>query len=126
MIVDDMLLLPEIFTTILDGRCVVSKSLDECMTIYPISIWNEFVQKLLKLPSSNRNIRKFKRYFLANAEELTITQNLLYVPERFRQILGNDVLVCGNGNKIEVYNANAYPDDDLTDDMLDALSVYEL
>ena len=43
-ITDNMLTLPDNFISVFNGKCVLSRSFDECMMIYPISVWNDFAE----------------------------------------------------------------------------------
>lgn len=123
-ITDNMLTLPDNFISVFNGKCILSRSFDECMMIYPISVWNDFAERLSCLPDSKKSARKLKSYFFASAEEVDIVNDKLCIPERFRNMLGTNVLMCGNGNKIEVYNELTYEEPLITDEMLSELSQY--
>nr|WP_330400992.1 hypothetical protein [Sporanaerobium hydrogeniformans] len=42
---------------------ILTKGLDGCLFIYPVSEWVIFEQKLKDLPLTNTNARKFVRFF---------------------------------------------------------------
>ena len=46
---------------------MVTKGIDCCLYVYGMTEWEEFVEKLNKLPMTNRTARAFKRGFLAGA-----------------------------------------------------------
>ena len=43
---------------------MVTKGIDCCLYVYGMTEWEEFVEKLNKLPMTNRTARAFKRGFL--------------------------------------------------------------
>ena len=71
-ITDNMLTLPDNFISVFNGKCVLSRSFDGCMMIYPISVWNDFAERLSCLPDSKKSARQLKSYFFASAEEVDI------------------------------------------------------
>lgn len=123
-ITDNMLTLPDNFISVFNGKCILSRSFDECMTIYPISVWNDFAERLSYLPDSKKSVRQLKSYFFASAEEVDIVDNKICISERFIDILGTNIVLCGNGNKIEVYNELTYEEPLITDEMLSELLQY--
>ena len=53
----------------LGEKFVVTKGLDGCLFIYPLTEWTIFEQKLKSLPLTNINARKLVRFFLSGAIE---------------------------------------------------------
>lgn len=46
---------------------MVTKGIDKCLYVYSNEEWESFVEKLNKLPITNRTARTFKRRFLSGA-----------------------------------------------------------
>ena len=40
-------IVPAKFRDELEGRCIIAKSLDRCLTIYPLAQWEKFVEEKL-------------------------------------------------------------------------------
>ena len=63
-------IVPAKFRDELEGRCIIAKSLDRCLTIYPLAQWEKFVEEKLEiLPAGNPQARKLKRHFYSSAAE---------------------------------------------------------
>ncbi len=86
---------------------VISRGLDNCLYIYTEDEWDVFMNKLEELGDKN-DIRKLKRYFAANAEDIDMDdQGRIVVPSEYRdQVkIDKEVVVVGNINRIEIWSA---------------------
>ena len=74
-------IVPAKFRDELEGRCIIAKSLDRCLTIYPLSQWEKFVEEKLEiLPAGNpqaKNSRDISIHLRQNAM-WTSREGLLY------------------------------------------------
>ena len=61
------LIIPSKFREELGDEFVLTKGLDGCLSIYPMEQWKIFEKKLEALPLTNKNARKFSRFFVAGA-----------------------------------------------------------
>ena len=59
------LIIPSKFREELGDEFVLTKGLDGCLSIYPMEQWKIFEKKLEALPLTNKNARKFSRFFVA-------------------------------------------------------------
>ena len=100
------LIVPAKFRDELGCRCIVAKSLDKCLTIYPFGQWEKFVsEKLELLPDSNPNARRLKRHFLSSAAECDVDkQGRLKLPQDLVNYAGieKDLVTVGSNRTIEV------------------------
>ena len=48
---------------------MVSKWLDGCLAIFPMDRWNEMMDRIMKIPSTNKDVRMFSRMLSANSQE---------------------------------------------------------
>ena len=64
------LIIPSKFREALGDGFVVTKGLDGCLFVYDNAEWTAFEEKLKALPMTNKESRKFVRFFLAGAAEL--------------------------------------------------------
>lgn len=93
---------------------VVTKGLDECLFVYPPAEWEIFEKKLKALPLTNKNARKFTRFFLAGARECDVDkQGRILVAANLREYasIQKEVVLIGVSNRIEIWskeNWNAY------------------
>ncbi len=66
------LIIPSKFRESLGDIFVVTKGLDGCLFVYDNAEWNVFEEKLKSLPLTNKDARKFVRFFLAGAAEVEV------------------------------------------------------
>ena len=99
---------------------VVSKGLDGCLFAFPPEEWDKLVEKLQALPLTNKDARKFSRYFLAGASEVELDkQGRALLPQTLREAAGleKDVVLCGVGNRIEIWSKDKWDDISRYDDV---------
>ena len=85
---------------------VVSKGLDGRLFAFPSSEWEKLVNKIQALPLTDKNARKFSRYLLAGASETELDkQGRALLPQTLREAAGleKDVVLCGVGNRLEIW-----------------------
>lgn len=102
-------IMPSKYRDILDGRCMVTKGMDNnCLYIYTMSEWAEFENRLLALPNSKPEIRALQRYFLSEAELVEIDkQGRCLISQQLREYAGiiSTIKLLGVGNKIELWSS---------------------
>ncbi|MBO4872315.1 MAG: division/cell wall cluster transcriptional repressor MraZ [Lachnospiraceae bacterium] len=90
---------------------VVSKGLDGCLFAFPSGEWEKLVNKIQALPLTDKNARKFSRYLLAGASETELDkQGRALLPQTLREAakLEKDVVLCGVGNRLEIWSKEAW------------------
>ncbi|WP_105614972.1 division/cell wall cluster transcriptional repressor MraZ [Vallitalea okinawensis] len=108
------LIIPSKFREQLGENFIITKGLDECLFVYPIDEWKAFESKLKTLPLSNKNARKFVRFFLAGARECEIDKQgrtLLAANLREYATIEKEVFLIGVSNRVEIWSKdqwNAY------------------
>lgn len=110
--------IPVKFRELLGDSFVVTRGLDQCLSIYPTEAFDAFEQKLQALPISDKNARKFVRYFLSGAVECELDkQGRILLPQPLRQFanITKDVVITGNGNIIEIWDSEIW--NNFTSDM---------
>ncbi|MCD7736048.1 MAG: division/cell wall cluster transcriptional repressor MraZ [Lachnospiraceae bacterium] len=123
------LIIPAKFREILGDEFIVTKGLDGCLFVFPKTEWQIFEEKLRKLPLTQKNARKFTRFFMGGATTCELDkQGRILLPQNLREFakLDKDVVLSGNLNRIEIWNKadwtenNAYDDmDDIAEQMSD-------
>lgn len=101
------IIVPVKFRESLGDNFVVTKGLDNCLFVYTKEDWQKFEEKLSTLPLTNKDARKFTRFFLAGAAEMEVDkQGRILIPSVLREFasLEKDVVFVGVGSRIEIWN----------------------
>ncbi len=101
------LIIPSKFRDALGETFVVTKGLDGCLFAYDDSEWAAFEEKLKSLPITNKDARKFVRFFLAGAMEAEVDkQGRILLPPTLREFaaLEKDVVLAGVGSRVEIWD----------------------
>lgn len=101
------IIVPAKFRESLGDNIVVTKGLDNCLFVYTSEDWRKFEEKLRTLPLTNKDARKFTRFFLAGAAEMEIDkQGRILIPSVLRGFaaLEKDVVLVGVGSRIEIWD----------------------
>ena len=114
------LIIPSKFREILGDEFVVTKGMDGCLFVYANDDWKVFEQKLTSLPITNKDARKFARFFLAGAAPVEVDkQGRILLPAHLREFaeLDKDVVLVGVGSRIEIWNKDKWEENNVDDDM---------
>lgn len=114
------MIVPAKFREELGTKCIVSKAIDPCLTIYSMDEWEIFAKKLNGLPSADPRARRFARHFFSSAAECEIDkQGRLTLPQELREYAGieKDLVTIGNINKIEVWSKEEWDTNESTGEM---------
>ena len=98
------LIVPAKFREELGGKCIIAKSLDECLTIYPVDEWQ-------KLPESNPRTRRVKRHYFSSAADCDVDkQGRLTIPQELKDYAGIDkeLVTIGNNRTIEIWSKEVW------------------
>lgn len=118
------LIIPSKFRDTLGDEFVVTKGLDGCLFVYDNQEWTAFEEKLKALPLTNKDARKFVRFFLAGAGNVEVDkQGRILIPSNLREFaeLEKDVVLVGVGSRIEIWSREkweseaSFDDDDMED-----------
>ena len=90
---------------------VLTRGLDNCLFIYPRRDFELFMEKLNKLPLSQKKARNFKRFILSGASEIEIDdlgRILIVEPLRkYAQLLKN-IIIIGVGDRVELWDEGVW------------------
>lgn len=92
-------------------KAVITRGLDACLFVYPLSEWQILAKKLANLPLTQANSRAFVRLMLAGAMDVTVDkQGRVIVPEYLREFAGlkKEVVVAGLYNRVEIWSKDAW------------------
>lgn len=107
-------IVPAKFREALGDEFVVTKGLDGCLFVFPMDEWNVFAGKLKDLPITNKDARKFSRFFLAGAAQCEVDkQGRILLPAVLREFAGleKDAVLVGVNSRIEIWSKANWADD---------------
>ena len=110
---------------------VVTRGFDKCLSIYSLTVWKSFENKLLSLPQSKRKNRFIVRFFLENKEEVEVDgQGRIKIPQHLLDYAGikKEVLIAGVLNRIEIWNPEIHKKEiegmeSIKDEILESLEI---
>ena len=101
---------------------------DECIVAYTMLDWEAFEEKIYQLQNPSRALRDFRRLVLGRAEELELDpQGRARISQSLMRYAGlsKDVVLVGQGNRFDIWDAQRFECLKLDDAALD-LVVKEL
>lgn len=103
--------LPAKFRKEVGKKVVVTRGLDSCLFMFPLSSWKEIAGKLQTLPVGQADTRGIARFILAGATETDIDQaGRILIPEYLKEFadLRSRVVLAGVADRIEIWNDKAW------------------
>ncbi len=113
------LILPAKIREDLGTHFILTRGLDGCLFIYTTEGWEHFLEKLNGLPTSSKDARKLKRYFIGSSVECdTDKQGRFLIPPVLRNAaqIQKDVTVLGVSDRIELWGSEKYEEYQNEDD----------
>ncbi len=105
------LAIPSKFRARLSEGVIITKGIEQCLFVYPLSEWQKLIEKLMKLPITQTSSRAFLRLMFSGAvEEELDQQGRILIPENLRTYanLKKQVIVVGVFNRIELWDEKAW------------------
>lgn len=90
-----------------NGTVIMTTDLDSCLAAYPLKEWNSMTEKAKKLPTMDKGVKNFLRFFYSRATECPLDkQGRILIPPPLREYAGleGDTIVVGIENKFEIWN----------------------
>ncbi len=109
------LIIPAKFRDDLGYKVIITKGLDECLIIFPMSTWEKQEEVLAGLPMSDPKTRAFKRFIYANASECEIDkQGRVLIPAGLKAAakLSKELVTIGSLDRVEVWAKEKYDNDE--------------
>jgi len=104
-------IIPAKFRDELQLKCVLTRGLDECLILYPMSTWAKQQEKLAELPRSDESARAFIRYIFANATECEIDrQGRILIPAGYKDMaqIDKELVTIGMLDRVEIWSKEVY------------------
>ncbi|GGG10296.1 division/cell wall cluster transcriptional repressor MraZ [Paenibacillus abyssi] len=105
------IIIPAKFRDDLGSQFVVTRGLDNCLFVYPMSEWSILEQKLKSLPLMKSDARAFTRFFFSGATECELDkQGRVNLPGNLREYakLDKDCIVLGVTNRVEIWSKSIW------------------
>ncbi len=109
------LIIPSRYRDQLGGHCMLTRGFDKCLYIYTMEDYGVLVDKIRKLPQSDKDVRRFIREFFSNAEECNLdSQGRILIPQHLREYasINKNLVTKGSLDKIEVWSTEVLSDPD--------------
>ncbi len=116
------LIIPAKLRDELGEHCIVTKGIENCLTVYTLEGWEKLAQSLETLAPTKSNVRAIKRYFFGSATELEFDkQGRVLIPAVLRNYanLNKDTVVVGASDRVEIWGRTEWEtyNDTLAPDM---------
>lgn len=100
------IIIPAKFREELGDKFIITRGLDNCLFVYPVSQWRILADKIKELPTSQPETRAFVRLFFSGAVEAELDkQGRVMIPQSLREHarIEKDVYVIGVSTKVEIW-----------------------
>ena len=103
--------LPKSFAKELGGKMVLTRGLDNCLFLFPMSEWEKMAQKLQALSFVQADTRGFSRFILSGAMEVEAdSAGRILITDHQKQFAGlqKNVVFAGVSDRVEIWDAEAW------------------
>lgn len=103
--------LPSKFRRELGKKVILTRGLDNCIFVYPISVWKSISEKLSSLSIGQSDSRGFNRFMFSGAVEADIdTAGRVLIPDFLKNFarLRSKVVLTGVHNRVEIWNEKTW------------------
>ncbi len=93
------------------GRLVVTVDRDHCLLVYPLPEWEVIEEKIIALPTFNKQARLLQRLLIGYATELEMdAQGRVLLPAVLRDYAGlqKKAILIGQGKKLEIWDEDTW------------------
>lgn len=101
------LIVPAKFRDELGAGAVLTRGLDNCLFLFPMSEWRILEEKLKSLPLTKAGARQFVRFLFSGATDCELDkQGRIVVPQNLRDYadIEKDAVVIGVSNRVEIWS----------------------
>ena len=122
--------IPAKFRDDLGSQFYITKGLDDCLFVLPLSEWSRLEEKIRAMPISKA--RGLQRFFFSGAAEVQPDkQGRILIPQQLREHakLNKEVTLIGTLNRVEIWDSEKWKEfnSNLTQESIeDAMDMLEL
>ena len=94
-----------------EGRFILSRGFEKCLTLYPIKSWELIIAKISQLNDFDPKVRQFRRQFLGGATEVELdSANRMLLPPTLKEFAGlsKDIVLAAALDRFEIWDAGKY------------------
>jgi MraZ protein len=94
-----------------DVRLVITTALDPCLVAYPLQEWENFEERLSRLPQFDENVTLLRRIYVSGAMECEfdkLGRILIPAPLRQHASLSGEVVWAGMGQNLEIWSKSRF------------------
>lgn len=105
--------LPAKFRKELGKKVVLTRGLDNCIFVYPITQWKEISEKLSHMSIGQSDSRGFNRFLLSGAIETDVdSAGRILIPDFLKSFaqLNQKVVLTGVATRVEIWNESHWRD----------------
>lgn len=107
--VDDKgrVIIPPTFRDFVEDGMIVTRGMDSCLFVFPLSSWQQIEASLTSLPLTDPGSRNFVRFFYSGAAKAKLdSTGRISLPSTLRTFarLEGNVMVVGAPNRLEIWN----------------------
>lgn len=105
------LAVPVKFRDVLAEGAVVTRGIDNCLSLYTKEEWEKLAERISKLPIARANTRAFSRLMLAGAMDVKLDkQGRIVLPDYLKKYasLKKQVVVAGLYNRLEIWDESVW------------------
>ena len=98
----------DVLMATVNGQMVIAKNPDGCLSLYPMTVWEQFEAELLRLPMEQEG---WRRLYVGSATDVEIDgSSRVLVPPELRAWAGleREVKFMGVGSNFELWDASRY------------------
>lgn len=103
--------IPSKFRTVLGKKIVITKGLDNCLSMYSLKDWSKIAAQLGELSFTQSDARNFNRFLLASAHEVSIDSvGRVLIPDTLCSFakIKTKVVFAGMYNRVEIWDESAW------------------
>jgi MraZ protein len=94
-----------------EGRFILSRGFEKCLTLYPIKSWELIISKISQLNDFDPKVRQFRRQFLGGATEIELDgAGRMLLPASLKEFagLGKDIVLAAALDRFEIWDSSKY------------------
>lgn len=93
------------------GKFVINRGFENCLSLYPVPVWEALSEKINKLNELKPSVRNFKRLFLNGATLIEVdSAGRLLLPKSLQAYAGikKEMVFSAQGSKVELWDKDTY------------------
>jgi MraZ protein len=99
-----------------DGDRIIVSHMDQCLVAFPMPVWRQLEERILKDAKKNDFMRRFRRVFIGGAHECTCDkQDRILIPPALRQYAGlnKEIALVGVLDHFEIWSREKHENEEL-------------